>query len=84
MEPFFEQKKTNWIKLIDLACRIASCVILIFMAVLLIVSKTPAGKYLPGWLAAGGLVRKYLIPVFSSAAVGYLTNAIAIWMLFCP
>ncbi len=84
MEPITEPEKTNWIKVIDLACRIASCVILIFMGVLLVVSKTPAGSHLPGWLAAGGLVRKYLIPVFSSAAVGYLTNAIAIWMLFCP
>ena len=84
MEPIAEPKKTNWIKIIDLACRISSCVILIVMAVLLIVSKTPAGNHLPGWLAAGGLVRKYLIPVFSSAAVGYLTNAVAIWMLFCP
>ena len=84
MKSITEPQKTNWIKIIDLACRIASCVILIFMAVLLIVSKTPAGNHLPGWLAAGGMVRKYLIPVFSSAAVGYLTNAIAIWMLFCP
>lgn len=84
MEPITEPEKTNWIKDIDLACRIASCVILIFMGVLLVVSKTPAGNHLPEYLAAGGWIRKYLIPVFSSAAVGYLTNAIAIWMLFCP
>ena len=45
MEPIAEPKKTNWIKIIDLACRISSCVILIVMAVLLIVSKTPAGNH---------------------------------------
>ena len=84
MEQIPEKEKTNWIKAVDCICRIASCVILIFMVVLLIVSRTPAGGYLPGWLAAGGFVRKYLIPVLSSAAVGYLTNAIAIWMLFRP
>jgi len=80
----FAEKKNNAVKLIDRGCQIASCVILLFMVLLLIVSKTPAGVYLPGWLAAGSAMRKYLIPIFSSAAVGYLTNAIAIWMLFRP
>ncbi len=84
MEHTLEKNKINAVKGIDLCCKIASCAILLFMVLLLIVSKTPANVYLPDWLAAGSVVRKYLIPVFSSAAVGYLTNAIAIWMLFKP
>ncbi|MBQ9336757.1 MAG: DUF445 family protein [Lentisphaeria bacterium] len=84
MEQIAEKKKTNWVKAADCACKTASCIILAFMVVLLIVTKTPAREYLPAWLAAGSFFRKYLIPVLSSAAVGYLTNAIAIWMLFCP
>ena len=84
MEQIADMKKKNWVKLIDCACRIVSCMILSILLILLIVSKTPAGEHFPGWLAPGGFFRKYLIPVFSSAAVGYLTNAIAIWMLFRP
>lgn len=84
MEQNVEKKKTNIVKAVDLGCRVISCAVLLFMVLLLIVSKTPFGEQLPGWLAAGSFLRKYLIPVFSSAAVGYLTNAIAIWMLFKP
>ena len=84
MEQIAGIKKMNWVKICDCVCRIASCFILLVMVVLLIVSNTPAAGYLPGWLAAGSFIRKYRIPVFSSAAVGYLTNAIAIWMLFRP
>lgn len=78
------QNKTNVAKVIDRCCRIASCAILFFMVLLLIISKLPAGAHLPSWLADGSVLRKYLIPISSSAAVGYLTNAIAIWMLFKP
>ncbi len=78
------EKEKNIVKIIDRGCQIASCSILFFMVVLLIVSRTSAGDHLPGWLAAGGAIRKYLLPILSSAAVGYLTNAIAIWMLFKP
>ena len=79
-----ETEKTNPVKAIDRGCRIASCVVLLFMVLLLVVSQTPLDQELPAWLAAGSLLRKYLIPILSSAAVGYLTNAIAIWMLFKP
>lgn len=84
MDSIAEKKKTNWVKVADCACKIASCIILAFMIVLLILTKTPAGDHLPAWLAVGSFLRKYLIPILSSAAVGYLTNAIAIWMLFRP
>lgn len=79
-----EKKKTPAVKVIDRCCRIVSCAVLLFMLALLIVSRTSAGEQLPGWLASGSLLRKYLLPVLSSAAVGYLTNAVAIWMLFKP
>ncbi len=79
-----EKKKTNPVKAVDSCCRIVSCAVLVFMVALLIVSATPLGEQLPCWLASGSLLRKYLLPVLSSAAVGYLTNAVAIWMLFKP
>lgn len=84
MKPIAEKPKANVLKIIDLACKTASCVILLFMVMLLIVRKTPAAAYLPDCLSDGSFIRKYLIPVCASAAVGYLTNAIAIWMLFKP
>jgi len=77
-------KRVNVVKALDCGCRIASCAVLLFMVVLLIVSRSPFGEKLPAWLAAGSFLRKYLIPILCSAAVGYLTNAIAIWMLFKP
>jgi len=33
MEENAKMKKTNWIKVLDQACRIASCLILLFMAI---------------------------------------------------
>lgn len=84
MEQNVEKKKANIVKAVDLGCRIISWTFLLFMVVLSIVSQTPLGEQLPGWLSAGSFLRKYLIPVLCSAAVGYLTNAFAIWMLFNP
>ena len=84
MKPISEKPKTNILKIINQVCKTASCVILLFMVVLLVLRHTPAEAYLPVWLADGSFIRKYLIPVCASAAVGYLTNAIAIWMLFKP
>jgi|GEM_PF-3529633 len=79
-----EKKKTNPVKVIDRCCRIVSCAVLVFMVALLVVSATSFGEQLPCWLASGSVLRKYLLPVLASAAVGYLTNAVAIWMLFKP
>lgn len=84
MEQVAEKKNTNGVRTLDRFCRIVSCAVLLFMAALLIVSATPLGEWIPGWLASGSLLRKYLLPILSSAAVGYLTNAVAIWMLFRP
>ena len=84
MEQNSEKTKRNIVKSVDLGCRIVSCTVLLFMVLLLIASKTPLAGHLPSWLNEGSFLRNYLIPVLSSAAVGYLTNAIAIWMLFKP
>ena len=84
MEQKTENSKRNIIKLIDFGCRIVSCAVLLFMVLLLIISKTPLAEQMPGWLNEGSFLRNYLIPILCSAAVGYLTNAIAIWMLFKP
>ena len=72
------------VKLADRICRFSSIGILLFMAALAAVRQTPAAEHLPSLLAAGSLFCRYVIPVLASAAVGYLTNAIAIWMLFKP
>ena len=72
------------VKLADCGCRIASWAIICLMVTLLILRHSPWETCLPGWLASGELFSQDLIPVLSSAAVGYLTNAIAIWMLFKP
>lgn len=84
MEQNAEKEKMNGVRALDRCCRIVSCAVLLFMVVLLIVSATPFGERIPGWLASGSFLRKYLLPILSSAAVGYLTNAVAIWMLFKP
>ena len=84
MEGAAEKKKNDSVKILDNVCKAASIVILLFMLSVLIVSKTPANAYLPACFAPGSWLKKYLIPIFSSAAVGYLTNFIAIWMLFRP
>lgn len=72
------------VQLADCGCRIASCAIISLMVVLLVLRHSPWSTCLPEQLAAGSLFGKYVLPVLSSAAVGYLTNAIAIWMLFKP
>ena len=71
-------------KTLDAGCKIFSWAIMTAMVVLLVVSRTPLAEKLPVWLAATGGTRKFLLPILASAAVGYLTNAIAIWMLFKP
>jgi len=72
------------VKLADRGCRIVSCAVICLMVTLLILRHSPWGICLPEELAEGSLFRKYLLPVLASAAVGYLTNAVAIWMLFRP
>ena len=76
--------KGNPVKLVDRICKFSSIAILLCMAALAAVRQTPAAEALPSLLAAGSLFCKYIIPVLASAAVGYLTNAVAIWMLFKP
>ena len=72
MEQKTEKTNRNIIKLIDSGCRIVSCAVLLFMVLLLIISKTPLAERMPGWLNEGSFLRNYLIPILCSAAVGYL------------
>ena len=51
------------------------------MAALVILSIARRGF---GWAPAGNWVTLWLVPVLTSAAVGYLTNYVAIWLLFRP
>jgi len=79
-----DASKRNPVKLADRICRFSSIGIVLVMAALAVLRLTPAAGSLPPWLSAGSFICKYILPVLASAAVGYLTNAIAIWMLFKP
>ena len=58
MEQRAGKKPVNTVKVIDRGCRIVSCAVLLFMVVLLIVSRTPPGECLPDWLLSGSFLRK--------------------------
>ncbi len=79
-----DASKGNQVKLADRICRFSSIGIVLVMAALAVLRLTPAAGGIPPWLSAGSFVCRYILPVLASAAVGYLTNAIAIWMLFRP
>lgn len=79
-----DASKGNQVKLADRICRFLSIGIVLVMAALAVLRLTPAAGGIPPWLSAGSFVCRYILPVLASAAVGYLTNAIAIWMLFRP
>lgn len=79
-----DASKGDPVRLADRICKISSIGIIVLLGVLAVLRLTPAAARLPAELAAGSFVCKYLLPVLASAAVGYLTNAIAIWMLFKP
>ena len=76
-------KGNRALKLLNRLCAAASWLIVVGMIVLMAIKRIQAAAELNGIISSAGWVEG-LLPVFASAAVGYLTNAVAIWMLFKP
>lgn len=64
------------LKIIDRISCIASLLTVAVLAVLVLFPA--AGEAVPPW------AERWLLPVLTAAAVGYLTNYVAIWLLFKP
>ena len=76
MEKIAKNKKT-WVSQIDFILKYFSWLTVFALIVLVIVRKT--GLWMPPeWVSV------WLVPILTAGAVGYLTNWIAIWMLFKP
>ena len=72
------------LKLLNRLCATASWLIVAVMAALLALKWIPGAEAVGDFCSAQAWLDGYLLPILASAAVGYLTNAIAIWMLFKP
>ena len=70
-------EKYNLLQIVDRLCFVVSCLILAWIAVWGIGGRI-VGTALPVWAA------KWALPVLTAAAVGYLTNCLAITLLFRP
>ena len=72
------------LKLLNRLCATVSWLIVAVMAALLALKWIPGTEAVEDLCSAQAWLDGYLLPILASAAVGYLTNAIAIWMLFKP
>ena len=77
-------KGNRALKLLNRLCATASWLIVAAMAALLALKWIPDAEAVREFCSARTWIGRYLLPILASAAVGYLTNAIAIWMLFKP
>ena len=77
-------KNNRILKLLNSILMTASCLIATLIIVSLLLKWLPGTEALKDFCAAHAWLRRYLLPILASAAVGYLTNYIAIWMLFKP
>ena len=72
------------LKILNRLCATVSWLIVAAMAALLALKWIPGAEAAEDFFSAQAWLDEYLLPILASAAVGYLTNAIAIWMLFKP
>ena len=77
-------KGNRALKLLNRLCATASWLIVAVMAALLALKWIPGAEAVREFCSARTWIGRYLLPILASAAVGYLTNAIAIWMLVKP
>ena len=77
-------KSNRALKLLNRLCATVSWLIAAVMAALLALKWIPGAEAVRDLCSAWAWLDEYLLPILASAAVGYLTNAIAIWMLFKP